>query len=67
MFKVILGKKNSLYQKLVKGRFGKAIGIENTKNRNDLSVIILGLTVTTSVFTPTSVKYFSDIGGKLHL
>lgn len=33
----------------------------------DLSVMILGFTVTTSVFTPTSMMYFSEIGGRLHL
>lgn len=29
--------------------------------------MMLGFTVTTSVFTPTSMVYFSEIGGRLHL
>lgn len=33
----------------------------------DLSVMMLGFTVTTSVFTPTSMVYFSEMGGRLHL
>lgn len=37
------------------------------KKDTDLSVMMLGFTVTTSVFTPTSMVYFSEIGGRLHL
>ena len=37
------------------------------KRATDLSVMMLGFTVTTSVFTPTSMVYFSEMGGRLHL
>ena len=37
------------------------------KRATDLSVMMLGFTVTTSVFTPTSMVYFSEMGGWLHL
>ena len=37
------------------------------KRTTDLSVMMLGFTVTTSVFTPTSMVYFSEMGGRLHL
>lgn len=30
-------------------------------------MMMLGFTVTTSVFTPTSMVYFSEMGGRLHL
>ena len=44
------------------------IGEDRSRKRaTDLSVMMLGFTVTTSVFTPTSMVYFSEIGGRLHL
>lgn len=44
------------------------IGSYGSRERaTDLSVMMLGFTVTTSVFTPTSTVYFSEMGGRLHL
>ena len=40
---------------------------QSRKRATDLSVMMLGFTVTTSVFTPTSMVYFSEMGGRLHL
>lgn len=37
------------------------------KRATHRSVMMLGFTVTTSVFTPTSIVYFSEMGGRLHL
>lgn len=58
----------TLQCQLPHGTSGYHTGLHRSRKRaTDLSVMMLGFTVTTSVFTPTSMVYFSEMGGRLHL